>query len=74
MINMNLVRFIHKTVVNYVFIETKTIGEFVDDNTIAIFCSAPDGNFGIFGKTIFLLFILFLLIQIIKLIVLFRPC
>lgn len=31
-------------------IDVKTLGNYVDENTVAIFCSAPDGVFGVFGK------------------------
>jgi sphinganine-1-phosphate aldolase len=27
-----------------------SLSSYVDDNTVAIFCSAPDGYFGVFGK------------------------
>lgn len=32
------------------YIDLRKLGKAVDDNTIAIFCSAPDQYFGVFGK------------------------
>lgn len=47
---LELGKFFQMTQTNSSYVDLRRLGRTVDDNTIAIFCSAPDQYFGVFGK------------------------